>query len=115
MTMFLSVFLGGGLGASLRWGTGLLAMSIIGKTWPGTLIVNLFGTAILCLILKNRPLLSEPLGSFLTIGLMGGLTTFSTFSYEVAVHFSKGELKEAALIFLLNICFGIAMGIWILR
>ncbi|MFA9397194.1 MAG: fluoride efflux transporter CrcB [Clostridiaceae bacterium] len=85
MQKILFVGLGGFIGASLRY----IISNIINKgsfTLPlGTLLVNILGGffigAIITLSL-NSTIISTNLKLFLTTGLLGGLTTFSTFSLE---------------------------------
>jgi CrcB protein len=85
---FFRVGIGGSVGAGLRW-------LIIDNTttqifpWP-TLLINLFGCAALgVLIAKNKN--SKALLTWGT-GLCGGLTTFSTFSLEIALLFRDNEV-----------------------
>jgi len=93
------VFLGGGLGAVARYALHA-AISRYGATFPwGTLTVNLFG----CLLMGSLLAYSANLGMkeewrlFLTVGLLGGFTTFSAFSGESLALLQKGEVGTFAL------------------
>ena len=114
MRDFLYVFIGGGLGSSLRYSASLLARSLDVKVWYSTLLVNIIGaTAMLLLSYKFN--ISEDSSKLLKVGLLGGLTTFSTFSLEVVSAFKNGNTAEGISILCLNIFLGIIVGIWIFR
>ncbi|MEQ8172966.1 MAG: fluoride efflux transporter CrcB [Candidatus Eremiobacterota bacterium] len=116
MFSYMLVFIGGGLGASLRY-----LMSMIFAThlkYPyGTFIINVLGSFLLGLILMSS--LSKTgtglkLNTFLTIGFAGGFTTFSTFTYEAINLINQGLILQSIFyIFLSIICgmIGIYMGI----
>lgn len=77
------VFLGGGLGATLRWGLSVLAVRLTGSAHAATLLVNVLGCLVMGVLLawfQTRPHMAWQL--LLTTGVLGGLTTFSTFSAE---------------------------------
>lgn len=109
------VFLGGGIGASLRW---FLSVMFIGNgmpIWWATLIVNIVGTLIYFLSVK---LLWNDLTwaqSFLRFGILGSLTTFSSFSFEVAHSIKTGHPIQAVTIFSLNVLAGVLIAIGVLR
>lgn len=80
------VALGGAIGTVLRYLTSLLAARWLGAEFPyGTLIVNLGGAFIIGLVQQigtETVLVPDNARLFLTTGMMGGLTTYSAFSYE---------------------------------
>ena len=86
MERMLLVALGCAIGTLLRYFTSGLAAKWFGIDFPyGTIIVNLVGAFIIGLIQQiatETLLLPENARLFLTTGLMGGLTTYSAFSYE---------------------------------
>ena len=94
MTTLLAVMLAGGLGAGLRHGVSVLAMRWLGPGFPwGTLAVNVAGSAamgLLIALLLSRPQL-VPYRAFLATGLLGGLTTFSTFSLDAVALWERGD------------------------
>jgi fluoride exporter len=86
MGRVLLVAAGGALGSALRYVVATVALTWLGPTFPwGTLIVNLVGSFLIGLVqsLATEGLvLGEETRLFLTTGVMGGLTTYSAFSYE---------------------------------
>lgn len=113
MNNFLLVFLGGGVGACLRYGIGLGLSLFMSKLWISTLICNLIGCALIFLF-KGQGLL-ELKREFLIVGLLGGLTTFSTFSFEMMEAFINEEYLELLCIFGLNILGAVFAGAIIFR
>ena len=97
----LAVSAGAALGALLRW---LLAVRF-NPVWPalplGTLAANLVGGYAIGLALgwlAQHPELPPQVRLFIVTGLLGGLTTFSTFSAEVVTHLQEGRLLPALLV-----------------
>jgi fluoride exporter len=82
----LLVGFGGAIGSVLRFLTSLIAAHWFGTEYPyGTLIVNLSGSFVIGLVQQvgsDALLIPDNVRIFLTTGMMGGLTTYSTFSYE---------------------------------
>ena len=109
------VFLGGGIGASSRWGISLVFNQILSKAWSGTLAANLLGCLLIFLGSRFGWFETKMTSHLWRIGFLGSLTTFSTFSYEVVECLKQGRMKEALLILGLNIVFGILIGIGIFR
>ena len=76
------VFVGGGIGSVLRYGTNsILNLFVIGQL--GTLFVNVFGSFMLGILVSIGEDRSEYFNLFLLTGLLGGFTTFSQFSFDV--------------------------------
>lgn len=98
---FLIVFLGGGLGATLRHGVNLLSARMLGTEFPyHTLIINVSGSLVMGLIagyLAFRGDASQHWRLFLMTGILGGYTTFSAFSLDAGLLYERGELGLAAL------------------
>jgi fluoride exporter len=83
---FLSVFIGAGFGACLRWWLGLHLNSVFPTMPLGTLAANLIGGYVIGLAVAFFALKTElppEARLFVITGFLGGLTTFSTFSAEV--------------------------------
>ena len=80
------VFAGGGLGAAARYLLSGAVYNLIGFQFPyGTLVVNSLGCffiGFLMSLLSERFIVDPGLRLFLTVGILGGFTTYSTFSYE---------------------------------
>lgn len=102
MNSFLLVAAGGAIGASLRYGAGL----VFGGTWS-TLLVNLIGSFTLGLLTawgveRNWPG-EETVWLFLGVGLLGAFTTFSAFSRETVYMFMEGETWRAIVYMAVNL------------
>ena len=93
------VGLGGAIGSVLRYLTSVLAAHWLGEQFPyGTLIVNLVGSFAIGLVhqlASDTLLIPDNLRLFLTTGIMGGLTTYSAFSYETARLMETGAWTQA--------------------
>lgn len=114
--MFLPyVFIGGGFGASLRWGVSLMITSMNFPVWYATAIVNLLGTVIFCASFKFFPQGDVIPHHLLRVGILGSLTTFSTFSYELALLIKQGQYGTSLLVLLLNVFAGILIAVGLLR
>ncbi|WP_295705358.1 fluoride efflux transporter CrcB [uncultured Brevundimonas sp.] len=102
MTRFLLVALGGGLGATARYGLGLAAGRLAPQAaWPlGTFAVNLIGGLLMGLLAGWLALRggaqAEAIRLFAAVGVLGGFTTFSAFSLETALLIERRELALAA-------------------
>lgn len=80
------VFFGSGAGGVARYLIGLGAVRWLGPAFPyGTLAVNLIGSFLITFILRlsvSVPAITPEVRLLLTTGVMGGLTTYSTFNHE---------------------------------
>ena len=101
------VGLGGFIGASTRYLISLYASKLFTSKIPiGTLTVNILGSLIIGIVMEltlKTSLISPHMKLFLTTGFLGGLTTFSTFSYETMDLIEKGELLLAIFNIALNL------------
>lgn len=108
---FLIVFIGGGIGAALRHGFNLAFARLFGAAFPyATLFENVSGSIVmgaLVALLAFRSGIPHHWQLFLTTGILGGYTTFSTFSLDVAVLYERGEIGLAALYVLLSVVLSI--------
>jgi CrcB protein len=97
----LLVFIGGGLGAAARYTLQGAVYRFTGASFPfGTIVVNVLGCFLIGLLmssLEERFLASPSLRIFLTIGILGGFTTFSSFSYETMVLLREGDVLAGGL------------------
>jgi CrcB protein len=99
--MLLYVALGSAIGGAGRYLLGGLVQRLLDTTFPaGTLLINVSGSLLLGVIIRyaiETPTLTPELRAFLTIGLCGGYTTFSSFSYEAVALLEDGEWTRAGL------------------
>lgn len=106
-----AVFAGGGIGAVLRYLMTLCAVKCFGMPCVGTFVVNIAGCFaigyIFGLTLNKTALLPQHLKLFITVGFLGGLTTFSTFNYEVFSFFKDGKIIHGAGYMLLSCLLGL--------
>ena len=94
------VALGGALGALARYGISGWVYNRMGENFPwGTLVVNLVGCLALGLVIRwlQVSAVAPELRPFLTIGVLGAFTTFSTFSYETVALLQEGQWLRAGL------------------
>jgi CrcB protein len=100
MAAALAVAIGGGIGALARWWMAAWVTRLLGAGVPwGTLAVNVLGGFMMGAIVQAATHVwppSTPVRLFLTTGLMGGFTTFSAFSLEMADMLERGETMTAA-------------------
>ena len=104
----LIIGLGGGIGAIFRFLFSRSIHLILGVAFPfGTLIVNIVGSFVMGLLavflIDRVGEWSSVLRAFLLIGLLGGFTTFSTFSYEAVDLWENGEGIKMILYLFLSI------------
>jgi CrcB protein len=93
------VALGGALGASLRYLTGIAAVRLMGHGFPwGTLTVNIFGSFLMgVIVVVLAHLNGNRFAPFLMTGVLGGFTTFSAFSLDAVTLYERGDFGAAAL------------------
>lgn len=103
----LFVGMGGFAGAALRYLVSLASASLFGSDMPwGTLIVNAVGGLLAGLVMEMgiaSEIISPTMRLFLMTGILGGLTTFSAFSWETMSLFSDGSYLRAGWNILLNV------------
>jgi len=125
MNNFLAVALGGAIGAMGRYGAGIaLVRSPSFALWLplGTLSVNVVGSMLIGLVwvyLQQRNE-SEFIRLFVAVGLLGGFTTFSTFSLETVFMIAEGQWWRAVINIVLNVVscmvaagLGMGLGRWL--
>jgi CrcB protein len=95
----LFVAVGGAIGSVLRYRISGWATGWLGAEFPyGTLIVNTAGAFIIGFVQQvgtESLLIPDDVRLFLTTGVMGGLTTYSTFSYETVRLMEANAWSEA--------------------
>ena len=94
------VCLGSALGGGARYLLSLAALRLLGTSFPyGTLTVNVLGSFLIGLIMHvglETALISPTARIFLTTGVLGGLTTYSTFNYETLQLATEGDWHLAS-------------------
>ncbi len=123
MHPFLLVGLGGAIGAMSRYGASML----VGRIWPhafplGTLLINIAGSAamgvFIGLLARTLPPWQEEARLFIAIGILGGFTTFSSFSLDTIALMERGEMLQAGLYVLLSVVvclIGLYLGLLVTR
>jgi len=103
MTRFLLICFAGALGTGTRYLVSLGASRAFGAAFPyGTLIVNLVGCFLIAAVVRvavTTAYISETLRFTLTVGFMGGLTTYSSFNFETTKLLEDKEYGAAAINF----------------
>jgi fluoride exporter len=93
---YLLVFIGGGLGSSLRHLVNVVCSRFLGTSFPyHTFIINITGSTVMGLIagyLAFKGDASQHWRLFLMTGILGGYTTFSAFSLDAALLYERGEI-----------------------
>jgi CrcB protein len=101
VTTILAIALGAAVGANLRYGLSIWAAQQWGATFPyGTMLINVLGSCAIGLVmvlLTTRLTVSDVWRLLIVTGLLGGFTTFSTFSYETYTLLVTASWLEAGL------------------
>ena len=123
----LHVFIGGGVGAVLRWQLGRAMTSWLGApivtAFPfATLAANAAGSLLMGVLAgwlaRNGSGDGDQLRLLLGVGLLGGFTTFSAFSLEMVMLLQRGQYLFALLYAILSIALGITglmVGLGVMR
>ncbi|MDR3096010.1 MAG: fluoride efflux transporter CrcB [Paraburkholderia sp.] len=108
----IAVAVGGALGSLLRWFLGLRLNSIFPELPLGTFAANVIAGYVIGVAVAFFARIPEIPGEwrlFVITGLMGGLSTFSTFSAEVVAHIQQGRPGWAAGEIALHVCASLIM------
>ncbi|WP_338719273.1 fluoride efflux transporter CrcB [Devosia sp. XK-2] len=123
MQAFLLVGAGGAIGAMSRYGLSVL----VGRFWVSsfplaTLLVNIAGSCLMGVLIgvlaRTMPTMSNDIRLFAAIGVLGGFTTFSSFSLDTIFLIERGALAQALLYVCLSVvvCLvGLYLGLLISR
>ncbi len=108
MITLIWIGLGSALGGVARYLVALEMESRLGHAIWGTLTVNVAGSFLIGLLAglsepTSKLMLPEPTRHFFMIGIMGGFTTFSTFSLQTVHLLRDGELTTAGANILLSV------------
>lgn len=100
MPPFILVGIGGALGAMARYGFSVLVARFWTAGFPlATLLINIIGSTLMGILVgtfaRTTPTMSNDIRLFVAVGILGGFTTFSSFSLDTIVLFERGELTQA--------------------
>jgi len=115
------VALGGGIGAVGRYFTGKVLFALAGGAFPwGTLVVNVLGGLAMGILTEVLALRggSETLRLFMAVGVLGGFTTFSSYSLELVLMLEKGQFSTAVLYAAGSVIasvLALICGLWLMR
>lgn len=116
------VMLGGAIGSAARYGVGRAGVALLGPVFPwGTLAVNIIGGFLMGLLgagLLRFGEEAEQARLLLGVGVLGGFTTFSSFSLETFAMIERGDLLVAlgyVLISVIGAIGAVAIGMTLAR
>lgn len=105
-----AIFIGGGLGAVLRYLVTRFSHHVCGIPHIGTFLANILGCLLIGYVFgltMDKIQLSNEVKLFITVGFLGGLTTFSTFNNETFCLLKEGKLFLGAGYMLLSCLIGL--------
>jgi CrcB protein len=103
LVTYLWVALGGALGSMARFGCSSLIANLFGQTFPlGTLVINVLGSFVIGAFATltgpdGRLMVAGDVRQFVMVGLCGGYTTFSSFSFQTLTLAQDGEFVRAGV------------------
>lgn len=112
MYPYLLVALGGAIGSMGRYGTGVL----VGKFWDSsfplaTMLINIAGSLFMGLfigfLVRTTPAWQSDARLFVAVGVLGGFTTFSSFSLDTISMVERGQLAQAVLYVMVSLFVGL--------
>tara|TARA_B100000575_G_scaffold54069_1_gene40601 strand:+ start:38438 stop:38809 length:372 start_codon:yes stop_codon:yes gene_type:complete len=110
MKEILLVFIGGGIGSSLRL---VINWIVPNNIFPySTLLVNLIGSFVIGFIISyliHEDILKSDYYYFTVVGICGGLTTFSAFSIENLNMLKSGEITTSIIYIFISVAFCVLM------
>jgi len=116
MTKWTLIAVGGAFGSVLRYAVQGWVQRFAGSSFPaGTLAVNVIGCGALGFLaaaLTGPILVREEYRIGLTVGILGGFTTFSTFGFETFTLANEGQLRFAVLNMVLSCGLGV-VAVWL--
>ena len=113
---YLLIGIGGAIGAIGRYALQGLVYQFTGTGFPyGTLAVNVIGCFLIGVFMElseNRFYIDPQIRIFITVGILGGFTTFSTFGYETFSLLRDGEFMRASFNVINSVLIGLAV-VWL--
>jgi fluoride exporter len=119
--LYLWVAIGGAVGSVARFWLGNAMAEAVGAAFPwGTLLINILGSFVISFFggltgMGHRFALPSEARIFVTVGLCGGFTTFSSFSLQTVELARTGQAGRAALYVAASVIIGLAacaVGVW---
>jgi fluoride exporter len=112
MERLIWICIGGAAGTAARYGIALWASRFSAGFPLGTAIVNLVGCFAIALVMSLALALAWPatIRLAITVGVLGGFTTYSSFNYETSRLLIEGSTTTAALNFLVTTLGGLLAG-----
>lgn len=108
---YLLVFAGGGIGAALRHWVNGVSLALWGSSYPwGTLFINVSGSLLMGVVVELAALkigMPAHVRLFIATGILGGYTTFSTFSLETGLLHARGDTVLALSYALASLVLGV--------
>jgi CrcB protein len=113
MNAYLLVAIGGALGSMARYGSGVLVGRLWTSSFPlGTMLINISGSIVMGLFIgylaRTTPAWQADARLFFAVGVLGGFTTFSTFSLDAIAMFERGEIVQMLTYILVSVIVGVA-------
>ena len=122
MKLIVAIALGGAIGAVGRHAVAGQVMKLVGGGFPwGTVVVNVLGSFVMGSLIEVMALkwsMGQELRGFLTVGMLGAFTTFSTFSLDVALLTERGAIPGAIGYVLVSVLLstgGLFAGLYLFR
>lgn len=104
------IAIGGAIGSVLRYLANVATFELFDTKFPvATFFINAIGSLLIGFLWNIAPDLSEQSRAFVFVGLLGGFTTFSTFSLETMQLIQSGEIATAAINIFLHLIIGISL------
>ena len=112
MQTMIAIAAGGALGAVLRHGVNGAVVALAGVNFPlGIMAVNIIGSLVMGVLTGVFAHFYEPsqtMKAFLTVGVLGGFTTFSSFSLDAVLLWQRGETVQAVFYVAASVLLSIA-------
>lgn len=122
MGLVLAIAAGGAVGSVARYGAMVWLGRWLGTGFPyGTLAVNVVGGFVMGVLIEAMALAwspSETMRVFFTVGILGGFTTFSTFSLDAWYLIQRGDVALGALYIVASVILsigGLVAGLYLTR